>query len=192
MCLIDFNVSTIKYFLLISFIIYCLFIADLDANIKRKLECTTCGKAFIHEIHLRKHMLSHGKIRGRNVSTKSCFKTDLQKQSFSTSTEHNQSYQCTTCLKFFATKRTLQAHSIVHSRGRNQTCTVRNKTCRRGNSSQGDMIHHTRNRRYHCDLCNSTFIRKQHLNKHILTHTGEKPFSCQSCGKRFTQTGGMR
>ena len=102
----------------------CFSIADLDATIKKKLECTTCGKAFIQQTNLKKHMLTHTKVCGRRVSRKSSLKTHVRKRSVCTSTICKTSYQCATCSKFFTTRRDLKAHSLVHSGGRGHQCTV--------------------------------------------------------------------
>ena len=105
--------------------------------------CHLCNQKFSNISLLQEHVLEH------SVN----FKTKAQSH-----------YQCSLCMKNFATAGSLYLHKKTHTGDNPYTCTE----------------------------CNKHFRDKTRLTTHMRVHTGEKPFTCDICLKTFSQKGNLK
>lgn len=130
-----------------------------------KYRCEECSKCFNGNYKLRRHMLSHSKVKP---------------------------FQCEECQQRFSQRGHLKEHMRKHTGSRPFECTECGSSFTRSGNLKTHMRIHTGEKVYNCEYCAKPFSRYNGLQKHLTVHTGAKPYSCSYCGKCFSQLGHMR
>ena len=96
-------------------------------------------------------------------------------------------HQCDTCLKWFATKGSLNTHKRVHFGPRSLECEICHKHFKKLTHLQRHELVHTDVKPYECDICQRRFKTLDYMKKHELIHTDNKPYECGTCNKQFVR-----
>nr|XP_023016456.1 zinc finger protein 436-like [Leptinotarsa decemlineata] len=159
----------------------------------KKFLCNYCGKNFIKNSHLDRHIRSHTGIKP--YECKECSKSFVQsndlKRHLLTHTREKV-FQCPLCSKSFHQKSVMDNHLLTHVNERNIPCTICDKKFTLKAYLDVHMRTHTGMKPFKCPHCYKQFHQKSGLNNHILTHTGEKPFKCSTCSKSFIQSNHLK
>ncbi|XP_073832618.1 uncharacterized protein [Musca autumnalis] len=122
-----------------------------------KYSCDVCGKKFILEERLTRHMSSH---------------KDLN---------------CNICGKEFTSEPTLKEHMNIHSGACPYLCSECGKAFKFASSLRKHIERHSEVSKHQCNQCPRSFKCRSDLNKHVKNHLGLKPFKCDICGSKFTR-----
>ncbi|XP_061398310.1 zinc finger protein 287-like [Musca vetustissima] len=122
-----------------------------------KFSCDQCGKKFLLEERLQRHMAAH---------------KDLV---------------CTICNKEFTSEPTLKEHMNIHSGACPYLCSECGKAFKFASSLRKHIERHSEISKHHCTQCPRSFKCRSDLNKHAKNHLGLKPFKCDVCGAKFTR-----
>ncbi|XP_034235954.1 zinc finger and SCAN domain-containing protein 31-like isoform X2 [Thrips palmi] len=151
--------------------------------------CDVCGRSFVQNHSLTRHMRTHTGERPYPCST--CGKAFIQNHSL---TRHMRThtgerpFSCTTCGRGFAEHHKLKSHVKVHTGERPYSCETCGKTFIERHTLLDHMKLHTGERNYSCAICGKSFMERHKLKRHLRSHTGERPYSCGTCGKSFVQS----
>ncbi|XP_064115583.1 zinc finger and SCAN domain-containing protein 12-like [Macrobrachium nipponense] len=128
-------------------------------------ECGICGKEFMHQYTLMRHLPTH---------------TD----------ERN--FRCNICGKAFRQMSTLSQHKATHSESRPYVCDLCKKTFSRVSTLISHKKTHTEDKQHQCHICGKAFHQKGNLKNHLFTHTNERPYKCDICGRGFNQASNLQ
>ncbi|XP_037791462.1 uncharacterized protein LOC119586810 isoform X1 [Penaeus monodon] len=128
-------------------------------------ECGICGKEFMHQYTLMRHLPTH---------------TD----------ERN--FRCNQCGKAFRQMSTLSQHKATHSESRPYVCDICQKTFSRVSTLISHKKTHTEEKQHRCHVCGKAFHQKGNLKNHLFTHTNERPYKCDICGRGFNQSSNLQ
>ncbi|KAK8725249.1 hypothetical protein OTU49_010775 [Cherax quadricarinatus] len=128
-------------------------------------ECGICGKEFMHQYTLMRHLPTH---------------TD----------ERN--FRCNQCGKAFRQMSTLSQHKATHSESRPYVCDICQKTFSRVSTLISHKKTHTEEKQHRCYVCGKAFHQKGNLKNHLFTHTNERPYKCDICGRGFNQSSNLQ
>ncbi|XP_071537644.1 uncharacterized protein [Panulirus ornatus] len=128
-------------------------------------ECGICGKEFMHQYTLMRHLPTH---------------TD----------ERN--FRCNQCGKAFRQMSTLSQHKATHSESRPYVCDICQKTFSRVSTLISHKKTHTEEKQHRCHICGKAFHQKGNLKNHLFTHTNERPYKCDICGRGFNQSSNLQ
>lgn len=128
-------------------------------------ECGICGKEFMHQYTLMRHLPTH---------------TD----------ERN--FRCNQCGKAFRQMSTLSQHKATHSKSRPYVCDLCQKTFSRVSTLISHKKTHTEEKQHQCYVCGKAFHQKGNLKNHMFTHTNERPYKCNICGRGFNQSSNLQ
>ncbi|KAM3955299.1 uncharacterized protein ACR2FA_010818 [Aphomia sociella] len=151
--------------------------------------CESCGKGFLTEKRLKRHMPSHKKGPFKCEECEAEF-TNINSLSSHRQRKHSPValYRCPQCPERFATLSRRAAHTRNQHRAPPPARQCRH--CPRRFLLAGNLTAHIRNKhlkvkRYFCTECDAGFFYKQELTAHIASHTGVKLYSCTLCPKRY-------
>ncbi|KAL7638864.1 UNVERIFIED_CONTAM: hypothetical protein RMT77_010398 [Armadillidium vulgare] len=136
-----------------------------DGKVIKLWECGICGKEFLHQYTLTRHLPTH---------------TD----------ERN--YKCKICGKAFRQMSTLAQHRSTHSEFRPYVCDICTKTFSRVSTLTSHKKIHTDSKPHVCHICGKGFHQKGNLKNHFYTHTNERPYKCDICGRGFNQASNLQ
>ncbi|XP_073973691.1 uncharacterized protein [Rhodnius prolixus] len=89
-------------------------------------------------------------------------------------TKGKSDFKCKVCLKYFATKGSLEVHSTIHTGVRPFVCSACGKSFRhKVNLMEHFQRKHSQVRPYICDVCAARFVTKQELVRHYRKHIGD-------------------
>ena len=150
--------------------------------------CDKCGKWFLNNKCLRKHMANmHVENRDKFQCSK-CPKMYLSEAGFKyhmrTAHDSNIFFTCLTCNKTFKDRKLLQAHEVTHKDTRNFKCDQCDATFKR---AIGLLAHQKRHKKAYilfCRTCKKGFYNKRQMQQHENIHSGLKPFACSICDYR--------
>ncbi|XP_012276103.1 zinc finger protein 341 isoform X2 [Orussus abietinus] len=125
--------------------------------------CTHCGKSFLIERFLRRHLKTHVSLAR---------------------------FACEDCGKAFKTEQYLANHKLIHSEETPFTCPSCPARFKRKDRLGRHMLIHDLTKRLKCPFrgylgCMSEFSRPDKLKRHLLTHSNIKRFSCGHCNRNF-------
>ncbi|XP_047735464.1 uncharacterized protein LOC108682621 isoform X2 [Hyalella azteca] len=135
-----------------------------DGKTIKKWECGMCGREFIHQYTLMRHLPTH---------------TD----------ERN--FHCDECGKSFRQMSTLSQHRSTHSQFRPYVCDVCQKTFTRVSTLISHKKLHDGVKPHVCHVCGKAFHQKGNLKNHMFIHTNERPYKCHQCGRGFNQASNL-
>ncbi|KAL4714251.1 hypothetical protein ACJJTC_009603 [Scirpophaga incertulas] len=153
--------------------------------------CDTCGKGFLTEQRLKRHMPSHklGPFRctvcGIQFSNSNSLNSHRQRK-------HNSVplYRCPQCEQRFATITRRANHlAAVHrvTDAHYQCSMCPRKFLVSSNLRSHIRKTHLKEKRHTCQHCSATFHGRQDLVAHTATHTGQYAHHCHVCPKRYTR-----
>lgn len=176
-------------------------------DIKKNHHCNICGKAFVSQFKVRRHMVVHDtelkmglqKNWSRNYflceacnkkfHTQSTFDRHklicelLQESIIERPPDHE--YFCVICASVFSTHDEMVEHMKSHTANENQVCVA----CPNVSLNINEMIrhgkYHEENVTYQCSLCRKMYPNGEEIVTHLLRHKQYKPFDCRVCGKAF-------
>lgn len=176
----------------------------LDASSVKK-PCPICGKLFLRNANVRKHIKSiHEKIQ-RTHSKEACpicgkefkFKSNIARHIESV---HNKvrNYPCTLCDKSYFEKTHLSNHMALHLDDRPFLCDhpdcgktfkiLPHLTIHQKQHLEGEeKTKHKQNNSFICSYCGKVLTSKVSFEGHLRSHTNEKPFVCKICSKAFNR-----
>lgn len=175
---------------------------------KKNHLCPVCGKAFVSQFKVRRHMIVHDtelktglqKNWSRNYfvctdcnrkfHTETTFKRHelvcdmLQKSLIQWSDDHD--FFCVICSHIFKSNDEMIEHMKKHDSNSVHTCVA----CPEVTLSHTDMIrhgkYHEENAIYRCCACQKLFPNGEEIVKHLLrNHKDYKPWQCLTCEKGF-------
>lgn len=157
-------------------------------NSEERFQCSLCGKYFLQQAQLYRHLLSHTG-RQKPFTCDICGKRFTQschlKVHFRTHSGEKR-FTCDVCGKCFAVKSNLKTHMRIHSGEKPYKCGI----CGAGFSQSTSMkVHrrvHTGEKPFICDVCGRCFTRSENLESHKKAHKGDRPYKCDSCENSFT------
>jgi KRAB domain-containing zinc finger protein len=163
--------------------------SDDKTDDDKKVECNICGRQFVHELTLEKHMLIHTKEK--------LHKCDICGEAFAhgySLKEHKMNhslvadgkpYKCQYCDMVFKHASYLKRHESIHTGERPWTCETCGKCFRTKWHLTSHNKSHSGDRPHQCELCGRAFGHRCDLKQHMLVHTGERPHVCEQCGQSF-------
>ncbi|KAJ8266974.1 hypothetical protein GJAV_G00136790 [Gymnothorax javanicus] len=163
---------------------------------ERPFGCSQCGKRFYREHGLKLHEQSHmtEKVHCCSQCGK-CFRTEAVLIRHKCSCL-KQRQECSTCVKSFTLKSTLESHMQIHSGGKKFRVYPSVKVSPTECSYNRHKEIHSKTKSYCCSRCGRTFTALTNYIVHQQIHRGEgkeeRPFRCCQCGKRFYREHGLR
>ncbi|KAF5281232.1 hypothetical protein FQA39_LY05118 [Lamprigera yunnana] len=161
-----------------------------ETNIEKMFPCTICGKNFVCEAYLHKHLIRHRKknniLSSANLICEICgFHCKSKPNLYLHQKKHmGQSYVCSTCNKRFIRKDVFQEHILRHSDAK-VICTECNKDCKNERTLIVHKHLHNGGNTYKCDKCPRTFSQIANLNTHIdKVHSKQ----CKLCNINFSSS----
>lgn len=179
-------------------------------DIKKNHNCNICGKAFVSQFKVRRHMVVHDtelkmglqKNWSRNYflceacnkkfHTQASFDRHklicglLQKSLIDRPSDHE--YFCVICALIFPTHDEMVEHMKSHTSsasGQPHVCII----CPNVSLQINEMIrhgkYHEENVTYRCCVCQKMYPNGEEIVTHLLRHKEYKPFSCRECGRSF-------
>ncbi|KAL0853106.1 hypothetical protein ABMA27_012874 [Loxostege sticticalis] len=151
--------------------------------------CEACGKGFLTEKRLKRHMPSH------QTGPFKCPTCEMEFTNLNTLNSHRQRkhgsvalYKCPTCSERFDTL-TRRARHLAQVHGRPSAkyeCVV----CDKKFLLAGNLNAHIRNKhqkvkRHSCPSCRARFAQRQELRAHMAKHEGLRAHACTLCSKRY-------
>lgn len=161
--------------------------------------CETCGRNFLDEENLTKHMASHArnvkakKGSGSNYDCPHCPREFNRKRHMELHVlfKHSQDrpFGCEQCGKKFKTRHCVNIHLRSHGIGGYSWCCEEcGKTFNQISAYHVHLKVHSNVREFACEDCGMTFKLKHSLKKHQLTHKPEFGHTCDFCGKKFKRS----
>lgn len=175
-------------------------------KIPKNYFCNICGKAFVSQFKVRRHMIVHDtelkiglqKNWSRNYfvceacnkkfHTQQTFKRHmlicelLQKSEISRPDDHE--FLCVICMQVYGTHDEMVEHMKAHPSTEHH-CAI----CPDITLSLHDIIrhgkHHEENVTYRCCFCQKLYPNGEEIVAHLLRHKDYRPFKCQECGRAF-------
>ena len=190
---------------------------NCDAVADDRPQCNVCGRRFVRQIYLDKHMSIHTgekphKCSFCDMKFRDCHQrtlhelghkgmlpqcnvcggrfVSLSKHMLTHSTD-NFNYVCSVCQKAFRMASKLKSHMLIHSGEKPCTCADCGRRFRCSSNLKCHMKIHTNEKNHVCTVCGKLFTASGGLTNHMRTHSGEKPYCCETCGKAFSQKGGL-
>lgn len=138
----------------------------------RPFLCSHCGKGYMQQYMLKRHMNSHTGERPFSCHYEGCGKS-------------------------YYTQSSLYAHKFAHEAGRRYPCTW--PGCKSGWNSVGELQKHVRihtgEKPYKCHYegCNMSFAVSTTRSRHIkVVHLNQRRFECSSCGRTFGTSANLK
>lgn len=155
---------------------------------KGERKCEKCGRTFIKELSLNRHLNKHnendsgvsstvnnscnkcGKVFKNTCNLTNHLKLHLKESVAVKKLELNKkqnNYPCNLCNRIYLKQSHLQNHLILH---------------KSNNESVKQSIH---DKLYLCMVCGKRYTRSSHLSLHMRTHMDLRPHLCSVCGKYY-------
>ncbi|XP_017261174.1 zinc finger X-chromosomal protein isoform X6 [Kryptolebias marmoratus] len=162
-------------------------------TVNKCFSCSECGKQYVNNRSLQRHLTSHSVVRSSNCLVKrKPFKMKKIVDSHRKFHKSPNLFRCDDCDKKFTTKANLDRHMRIHTGEKPFGCDV----CGRRFIEKGDLnVHmrvHTGEKPFGCEVCGQSFGQRGNLTIHMRIHTGHKPYGCEVCGQRFGQKGNLK
>ena len=170
---------------------------------ERPYRCDFCPAAFAQRGNMKRHALSHTRLRCKACGAKFYKITRLMSHVCTGSAEHHESEngeydvgeclsvemqcECQLCDAMFGNNTELQSHMQAHAGVKPFVCYVCDAAFGDRRRLQRHLgMHSSAGRRpYACYECDAKFISARQLISHMSVHTGERPFKCYLCGDTF-------
>ena len=128
---------------------------------EKPFECQECHKHFGDSTGLKYHLITHSRIRVKEL-------------------------KCGICNKKFVYSGSLNRHYLYkHKKVKKNSCNFCGKSFSGLTKLTTHMITHTKVKAYKCQFCSNDFQSSGSLKIHIRVHAHEKLFQCQYCAQKF-------
>ena len=183
----------------------------------RPYVCEKCGKGCITKDDLRKHGLTHEKVKveesssdeddeednydkdvkenAQTISCKTCgkaYKSEERLKKHERKHLEQKPYSCEMCPKTFKLKAALKNHMKSHDKSNPLDCDVCGKTFANAGCLKAHAGLHHEERPFQCGICGKGAGSLSNMKKHMLVHTRDRPFTCSYCGKAFQRKPALR
>ena len=188
-----------------------------DAPVDDRPQCSVCGRRFVCQRSLNKHMTIHTgekpyKCSFCNKKYRDCHQLTLHELGHKgllpqcnvcggryvklsahmlTHSTDNFVHVCSICNKAFRLAGRLRKHMLTHSGERPYTCADCGGLFRCSSHLKTHMLTHTKVKNHVCSVCGKTFAQNVQLKTHMRRHGGEKTYCCETCGKAFMLQSGL-
>ncbi|XP_063338348.1 zinc finger protein 271-like [Pelmatolapia mariae] len=159
-----------------------------NSDAKKPLICFECGKQFLHDWSLQRHIRLKSGKRASNcdVGDKSSGVNQNADSQGTVQTEEKP-FGCDVCGQRFQLNVNLKVHMKVHTGEKPFSCNICERKFRHQCNLKTHVRIHTGEKPFGCRLCDKKFTQSVHLKTHMRSHTGEKPFFCDVCSKSFSR-----
>ncbi|PIK35238.1 hypothetical protein BSL78_27935 [Apostichopus japonicus] len=167
----------------------------------RAHQCDVCGKKFLYETNLKRHLFIHTGVRFKCSFCDKTYKQDWNRQVHEKThlnpgpsatavrkplrrNAHlsNRSVDCKICGKTLK-QQSMKLHMDSHNQ-KMSTCQICGKTVKSGSKYQHAKLH-TNEKTHACSYCSAKFYFKSALVAHMRKHTKERPIPCRYCDRTF-------
>lgn len=157
----------------------------------KEFKCKFCHKSFFNKSSFKSHVRVHDLIKCYICKEHFSNETDLQVHLNQHPKYHSKAeHQCTTCKKFYKSKRTLKTHLKTHSDTKIR-CPICYKMYKQQYYLNLHLKLHYGIKEFKCTTCNKVFAQKLHLINHLQTHSAKKNVKCDICHENFKTTVGL-
>ncbi|KAL3968156.1 RNA polymerase II elongation factor ELL [Sarotherodon galilaeus] len=159
-----------------------------NSDAKKPFICFECGKQFLHDWSLQRHIRLKSGNRASNcdVGDKSSGVNQNADSQGTVQTEEKP-FGCDVCGQRFQLNVNLKVHMKVHTGEKPFSCNICERKFRHQCNLKTHVRIHTGEKPFGCRLCDKRFTQSVHLKTHMRSHTGEKPFFCDVCSKSFSR-----
>uniref|UniRef100_H3A175 Zinc finger protein 628 n=1 Tax=Latimeria chalumnae TaxID=7897 RepID=H3A175_LATCH len=132
------------------------------AGARGQHKCDVCGRAFVSEAYLQKHLQCHVIEQAYIQAETEVFLASTASAEVVETVE--MLFKCGSCEETFKNEELLQSHQQVHAQPEAKE-----------------------ERSYACTTCGKSFKNASGLSRHQHSHSSERPFKCSICEKTFVQ-----